>query len=66
MNANKTTNKNVDCFQCKYFAFTWEAKTPRACKFFGFKSAEMPSVTVYKTSGTVCDNFIRKDIKKEK
>lgn len=67
MNANNNKNiNNVDCSKCVYFTVTWEPKFPRACKFFGFKSSNMPSVTVYKSSGSPCTNFIRKEITKDK
>jgi len=50
----------VDCIQCVYFAVTWEPKAPRACKFFGFKTAQMPSRSVMQSSGAPCEAFQQK------
>ena len=54
----------IDCLKCKYFALTWEPKFPRMCKFYGFKTSGIPSVTVYKSSGEICTSFVKKEIKK--
>ena len=59
------TNK-IDCLQCKHFAVTWEPKQPKACKLHGFKSAGLPSVTVFHSSGAECMGFVRKDARKGK
>ena len=53
------TNK-INCLQCAYFAVTWDPKHPRSCKLFGFKTSDMPSNTVYKSSGSACDGFVQK------
>jgi hypothetical protein len=50
----------VDCYQCKHFAVTWEPKFPRSCKLFGFKTTQLPSVAVMKSSGVPCEGFERK------
>ena len=52
--------KKANCFACKYFAVTWEPKRPKACKLFGFKSAELPSIAVYKSTGADCMGFEKK------
>ena len=54
-----------DCFQCAHFAVTWEPKFPRCCKLFGFKTAQMPSVAVFESSGEPCSGFERKKKLKE-
>jgi len=54
----------VNCFQCIHFATTWEPKHPRSCKFFGFKTAQLPSVDVEKSSGATCEAFEKKAKKK--
>ena len=59
----KNSNR-PDCFKCIYFGLTWEQKMPRECKLYGFKTNDMPSNTVYKSSGLPCDGFVqKKDIK---
>ncbi|MCL1821050.1 MAG: uracil-DNA glycosylase [Oscillospiraceae bacterium] len=50
-------DKPVDCLKCKYYAVTWEPKQPKACKLFGFKSAQMPSTVVYSSTGSACMGF---------
>jgi len=54
-------NEKIDCFKCVYFSITWEPKTPRACKLFGFKSAQMPSEVVSRSSGSPCEGFAAKE-----
>ena len=56
---DKSTEK-IDCFQCEHFNITWESKTPRACKLYGFKTASMPSVVFYNTTGSQCVGFKKK------
>lgn len=60
---DNTVNK-VDCIRCVYFAVTWDASLPKACKLYGFKSACMPSITVYKSSGMECMGFVKKELKR--
>ena len=60
-NANKP-----DCFKCIYFTLTWEKKTPRSCKLYGFKTASMPSVVFRDTTGHECVGFKRKPDAKSK
>jgi hypothetical protein len=59
-------NNKVDCLKCTHFAMTWEPRSPRACKLFGFKSSCLPSVTVLNSTGNACMGFERKGVKKEK
>jgi len=51
----------VNCFHCVYFAVTWEPKHPKSCELFGFKSAGMPSDVVFKSTGEVCNGFVKKN-----
>jgi len=55
------STSKVSCFQCKYFIVTWDAKYPRSCKFFGFKSTIMPSALVQDSTGEQCAGFEPKD-----
>lgn len=56
--------KKVNCFQCKHFHTTWNPEFPRACKAYGFKTKEMPSVLVEKTTGMECLQFEPKRVEK--
>jgi len=58
--------EKINCFQCVYFAVTWEPAFPKTCRLFGFKSVAMPSATVYETTGTACMGFVKKPAKNEK
>jgi hypothetical protein len=49
--------ERIDCFECKYFYVTWDQKHPRGCRAMGFKSREMPSAAVFKSSGMKCLRF---------
>lgn len=55
------TNVKIVCNKCVYFFITWEPRTPNGCKFHGFKSKEMPSMVVYKSSGMPCQGFTPKN-----
>jgi len=57
---NLDKEKHVNCFKCEYYANTWNPQFPRACKFFGFKSASVPSDVVYKSTGEYCNSFKEK------
>ena len=52
--------KKVNCFQCVYYVNTWNPRFPRYCKFFGFKSTEIPSEVVYRNTGEQCISFVGK------
>jgi len=47
----------INCLKCKHLKITWDPKFPRACKVFGFKGKELPSVTVKKVTGKPCPSF---------
>ena len=53
----------VNCNKCKYFYITWDPRFPRGCKYFGFKSADMPSVAVYTSTGLQCIVYEEKEEK---
>jgi hypothetical protein len=54
-------SQRIDCMKCQYFYVTWDPKFPKGCKAFGFKSHNMPSLTVLTSSGKPCMNFAPKD-----
>ncbi|QAS53254.1 uracil-DNA glycosylase [Halobacillus litoralis] len=57
--------KKVNCFRCQYFRTTWNANFPRACEAYGFKTKEIPSALVLKSTGTECMQFVEKSRKKK-
>ena len=57
--------KKINCFRCKHYANTWEPDFPRACRFFGFKAAQLPSVVVFNATGEPCVVFEDKEAHKQ-
>ena len=47
----------IDCMKCKYFFITWDKNSPRGCRFFNFKSRQIPSTVVLQSSGSACLKF---------
>jgi len=56
--------KRINCRKCEYYFVTWEAKQPHGCKAYGFKSATIPSMAVFQSSGTECTLFKEKQLRK--
>lgn len=52
-----TESQKIDCMKCQYFYITWDKKFPRGCKFFNFKSKQMPSIEVLRSSASACLKF---------
>lgn len=48
------------CIGCIYYYITWDAKHPKGCKYFGFKSMQMPCQVVYKSAGKPCNMYTKK------
>jgi hypothetical protein len=53
-------DEDINCFKCVHFFITWDEKYPRGCKAMGFKSKEMPSAVVHKSSDAQCLKFRKK------
>lgn len=49
-----------NCHKCKYYYVTWEPAFPNGCKALGFKTKEMPSLYVLRSSGKECLYFEKK------
>ncbi|MCL1823054.1 MAG: uracil-DNA glycosylase [Oscillospiraceae bacterium] len=60
MSKELMNDREVNCFKCRHFTITWESKFPKACNLYEFKSAQMPSLTVFKTTGSPCAGFEEK------
>lgn len=56
----------VDCLKCKYYFVTWQKNLPHGCKAMKFKSMQIPSALVRKTSGQECMLFKRKIVRPSK
>jgi len=56
--------KRINCRRCEFYFVTWEAAKPHGCKAYGFKSPQIPSIVVFKSSGTECSMFKLKELAK--
>jgi hypothetical protein len=52
--------KSINCFLCVHFYVTWDNARPRGCRAMGFKSREIPSLVVLKSSGSPCLHYEEK------
>jgi hypothetical protein len=52
-----------NCFKCVYFYITWDKRHPNGCKAMGFKTKQLPSSTVFRSSGKACELFKKKQLK---
>jgi hypothetical protein len=46
-----------NCLRCRHFHVSWDPQFPRACRVFEIKSRELPSLEVYRATGTHCPSF---------
>ncbi|MBU3190096.1 uracil-DNA glycosylase [Clostridium bowmanii] len=53
-------NEKINCYKCQYYYITWDAAFPKGCKFYGFKSMNLPSILVKQSSGLSCIKFTPK------
>jgi len=56
--------KRINCRRCEYYFVTWQQSQPHGCKAYGFKSALIPSMVVFKSSGSDCSFFKAKNLQK--
>jgi hypothetical protein len=49
-----------NCFICAYFFITHEPAHPYGCRAMGFKSAQLPTMAVFASSGLHCQSFALK------
>ncbi len=56
----KFMSKQKDCFKCKHYYVTWDAKFPRGCKVYEVKSASVPSLVVAQATREGCTAFEEK------
>lgn len=52
-----TTGPGPNCWQCRFFAVSWDPRLPYACHRLGFKSAALPALEVLRTDGQRCRGF---------
>jgi hypothetical protein len=50
-------SENINCRACKFYYVTWDPKNPMGCRAYGFKSKQLPSIVVFKSTGERCNAF---------
>ncbi len=54
------SNGAPNCWQCRYFAVSWDPSKPYSCRLMGFKSRITPSLEVLRADGRPCMGFVAK------
>lgn len=50
----------ANCFQCRFFAVSWNPRLPYMCELMGFKSRVLPAIEVLRVDGIACQGFMPK------
>ncbi len=50
-------NKQLACIKCKHYQSSYNARTPRMCKLYGFESQVMPYILVKQSTGSDCQEY---------
>lgn len=62
MQADKLAAR-VNCMNCEHYYVTWDARFPRGCRAYEFKSRHMPSAVVLSSTGSSCMHYERKTVR---
>ncbi len=54
MSDERREDRRANCFECRHFFVTHEPAHPYGCQAIGFKSRELPSSAVLRSSGEPC------------
>ncbi|HDI59121.1 MAG TPA: uracil-DNA glycosylase [Desulfobacteraceae bacterium] len=54
----------LDCHRCIHYYVTWDKRFPHGCKAMGFKSKQLPSISVFASSNERCLLFKEKTFKR--
>lgn len=57
MNGDTPPEQGPNCWQCRFFAVSWDPRLPYACHRMGFKSPALPALEVLRTDGQRCRGF---------
>ncbi|NBO41855.1 MAG: hypothetical protein EBU92_10110 [Betaproteobacteria bacterium] len=60
---NEDPTQAPNCWQCRYFAISWDPRNPYKCGMMGFKSRMIPSFEVFRADGNHCRGFMDKEAK---
>ncbi|SFV75848.1 hypothetical protein MNB_SM-3-317 [hydrothermal vent metagenome] len=53
--------KRINCRRCQYYFVTWKQGQPHGCRAYGFESSLLPSLVVFRSSGSECQLFRMKN-----
>lgn len=56
------STRGPNCWQCRYFAVSWDPRMPYACHRLGFKTHVLPAIEVLRVDGQPCHGFVPKGI----
>ncbi|WP_228197956.1 uracil-DNA glycosylase [Poseidonibacter antarcticus] len=52
--------ERIICQKCIYYYVTWEKNKPHGCNAYGFKSQQIPSLVVKRSSKMDCNFYKQK------
>ena len=47
----------INCLKCVHFKVSWDPSMPYSCEIFEIKSRFMPSLEVFRSTGSNCPSF---------
>lgn len=57
---SESGTRGPNCWQCRFFAVSWDPRLPYACQRMGFKSKVLPAIEVLRTDGQPCHGFAQR------
>ncbi|MDC1174423.1 hypothetical protein OAT67_03460 [Bacteriovoracaceae bacterium] len=61
-------SERPNCLKCKHYYSTYDERSPRGCRFYGFVSASFPTQVVKRETGSECMAYgerVKKTSKKD-
>jgi hypothetical protein len=55
------TQRGPNCWQCRFFAISWDPRKPYACHRLGFKTHVLPAIEVLRVDGQPCHGFTQRE-----
>lgn len=53
--------RGPNCWQCRFFAISWDPRMPYACNRLGFKTHVLPAIEVLRIDGQHCHGFMPRE-----
>ncbi|MDD0852745.1 hypothetical protein HBN50_06535 [Halobacteriovorax sp. GB3] len=58
--------EQISCMKCKYYKSTYDPRSPRGCRFYGFETASIPSMVIKRETGSECMAYEKRANAREK